>query len=140
MTNNNFEKVPSTIAIETSKGVYAIHVYYDGTFEKMGKKLLAHYSKHYSLPLQITNKGTVVYLGNNLRKYDDDTNVDGTLDLTAYNKEKEPKTVYKTIADLVQTESKSDYIYLWIKDRWYGMKVEDKKPYLGFFMELKALV
>lgn len=130
----------STLAIRTSKGVQAIQVMYDGTFELMGKKLLAHYSKNYMPIIKMMNKGYLVTLGNNLKKYDAENEPDGTLDLTGVNKPKKEKVVYPTLADLLQTETKAEYLYFWDKDRWYGMKVEDGKPYMSMLMELRAIV
>lgn len=129
-----------TIAIRTSKGVKSIKVMYDGTFDVMGKRLLDHYSKSYFLPLQIMRKGYLVWLGDNLKKYDEENEPNGTLDLTGVNKERKPCSESPTLADLVQTDTKSEYFYLWDNNKWYGMKIEDGKPYLGYFTELTKLV
>lgn len=134
------EKIISTIAIKTSKGVQSIKVLYDGQFEVMGKRLLNHYSKSYMPILLMMKKGNLVSLGDNLKKYDVEKEPNGTLDLTGMNKDRIPMKVYETLADLVQTETKSEYMYLWDTDKWYGMKVEDGKPYLGYFKELNKLV
>lgn len=134
------EKIISTIAIKTSKGVQSIKVLYDGQFEVMGKRLLNHYSKSYMPILTMMKKGNLVSLGDNLKKYDVKNEPNGTLDLTGMNKDKIPMKVYETLADLIQTETKSEYLYYWDTDKWYGMKVEDGKPYLGYFKELNKLV
>lgn len=134
------EKIISTIAIKTSKGVQSIKVLYDGQFEIMGKRLLNHYSKSYMPILSMMKKGNLVSLGDNLKKYDVKNEPNGTLDLTGMNKDKIPMKVYETLADLIQTETKSEYLYYWDTDKWYGMKVEDGKPYLGYLKELNKLV
>lgn len=134
------DKIISTIAIKTSKGVQSIKVLYDGQFEVMGKRLLNHYSKSYMPILTMMKKGNLVSLGDNLKKYDVKNEPNGTLDLTGMKKDKIPMKVYETLADLIQTETKSEYLYYWDTDKWYGMKVEDGKPYLGYFKELNKLV
>lgn len=130
----------STLAIITSKGVQSIMCYYDGTFETMGKKLLAHYSKSYMPIIKLMRKGTIVMLGENLKKYDKDNEPKGTLDLTGMGKPREEMKVYPTLADLVQTETESEYLYVWDKDRWYGMKVNEGRPYMNMLKELRTLV
>lgn len=134
------EKIISTIAIKTSKGVQSIKVLYDGQFEVMGKRLLNHYSKSYMPILTMMKKGNLVSLGDNLKKYDVKNEPNGTLDLTGMKKDKIPMKVYETLADLIQTETKSEYLYYWDTDKWYAMKIEDGKPYLGYFKELNKLV
>lgn len=130
----------STLAIITSKDVQSIMCYYDGTFETMGKKLLKFYSKSYLPIIKLMNKGDIVMLGENLKKYDKENEPKGTLDLTGIGKPRSKKIHYPTLADLVQTETESEYLYVWDKDRWYGMKVNDGKPYMSMLKELKALV
>ena len=88
-TQNDFEKAKSTIAIAYSGGVKAIQCYYDGSFEKMGKKLLEHYSK-WQKTMGLMNLGTIVVLGENTKQYNKEKNADGTLDLASSGKEKVP--------------------------------------------------
>lgn len=136
---NEFIKAKSTIAISYSKGVKAIQCYYDGTFDRMGKKLLDHYSK-WQTTMKLMNLGTIVVLGDNIKAFDKEKNTGGTLDLTAKGVKKVPCTIYDSIAKLMETETDSEYIYLWITDRWYALKVEDGKPYLSGFDLLTKLV
>lgn len=130
----------STLAIRTSKGVQSIKVLYDGTFDRMGKNLLTNYSKSYKVILGMMKKGYLVRLGETLKKYDAKDEPNGTLDLTQMNKERVNMDIYPTLADLVQKETDSEYIYLWDKDRWYAMKVINKMPYNNLFTELEKLI
>lgn len=134
------KKCMSTIAIRTSKGVQSIQCIYDGSIEVMGKKLIKHYSKSYMPILAMMRKGYLVTLGENLKKYNAENEPNGTLDLTGVNKERKPAKVYETLADLVQTETKSEYLYFWDKDRWYAMEIHEGKPYMNMFEELSKLV
>lgn len=138
MNQNDFQKVKSTIAIKTSKGVQAIQVMYNGSFDLMGKKLLAHYMR-WQNTLQMMKKGNIVVLGDNLKEYDPKKNANGTLDLTQMKKDRIPHKVYKNIADLLVDETDSQYIYFWDTDKWYGLKV-DEKPYFSYFDLLTNLV
>lgn len=139
MQKTDFVKAKSTIAINTSKGVKAIQVYYNGTFELMGNKLLKHYSK-WQNTIRMMGLGTLVVLGDNLKAFGED-NKDGTLDLVAKGKEKEPCKVYEDLARLIEAETDSEFMYYWDKDRWYGMQIENGKPYAsGGLCELTALV
>ena len=127
-------KAKSTIAINTSKGVKAVQVYYNGTFDLMGKKLLTHYMKWQST-IKMMGMGTLVMLGDNLKEFDKTSNKDGTVTLEQKGHEKVPCTVYEDLARLIETETDSEYLYYWDKDKWYGMKIDDGKPYasMGLF-------
>lgn len=134
------EHIMSTIAIRTSKKVIAIKCMYDGDFKTMGNKLMNHYSKSYMPVLAMMKKGYLVALGNNLKKYDKENEPNGTLDLTGVNKERKKADEYPSLADLLQTETKSSFLYVWDVDRWYAMEVTDNKPYMGMLEELRYLV
>lgn len=130
------KKELATIAIETSKGVQAIQVMANGNLENTGKKLLAHYSKHYMPIIRMMNKGSLVFLGDVLKEYDKENEPNGTCSL-AHQGQNKPKKEYNTIGEMVTTETKSNHMYLWVKDRWYYLRVKENLPCNSVFRELK---
>lgn len=139
MNKNDFVQAKSTIAIEYSKGVKAIQVYYNGSFDRMGKNLLKNYSK-WQKTLQMMRKGTLIVLGDNLKPYSND-NKGGTLDLAMKGLDPVPNVEYSSVAELIETETDSEYVYLWRDNKWYATKVADGLVYMGGgFFPLTSLV
>lgn len=132
-----YKKDLATIAIRTSKGVYAIQVMCNGDLDNLGKNLKENYSKNYLNIIKMMKKGSLVFLGKNLKKYSDEE-PDGTLDLKTQKVDK-PMKVYDSLGQLVFTETKSNHLYFWDIDKWYYMRIKENYPYNSIFRELNLL-
>ena len=130
------------IAYQNNNSVDCITCYNDGAIESVGKMLSEIYNtkKYVSM---IINRGNLAKLGTNLKKFDKEKNVNGTVDNYQWKGKKIPKKSYKDISGIVEDEREAQYIYYFKDEIWYAMKVlEDDgelKPYLSEFYELNSL-
>ena len=131
------------IAYQKENKVECITCLNDGAFENIGKKLATIYNtdKYVSM---IMNRGDLVVLGTNLRKFDKEKNASGTVDNYQLNKKKIAKKIYNDISDLLVEDTESLYIYYFNNGLWSGMEVYDDKgklkPYLSEFVDLNSKI
>lgn len=144
--------VKCQIVMKISSGVEFITVSNNGDFENVGKTLLETF-KNYKIIQMLMNRGDIVKLGNNLRTMTND-NPEGTLDYRQacnvkgidIDKARVKARKLNDISDLVSEKTDVEYIYYFIKNKWYGMFVnkddedDELKPYLSKFEPLENLI
>lgn len=91
----------------------------------------------------IINRGNLAKLGTNLKKFDKEKNVNGTVDNYQWKGKKISKKSYKDISGIIEDDQESQYIYYFRDETWFAMKVVEEngklKPYLSEFVELNSL-
>lgn len=130
------------IAYQKEKNVEVVNVNNDGAIEKMGDKLNRFYNSSKMVQM-ITNRGDMEVLGKNLKKYSPQ-NKNGTVDMYQSQKKKVSRKLYNDISDLLVEKTDAEFLYYFINEKWYCMKIEEvdgnRKPYLSQFIELESLL
>lgn len=131
------------IAYQNDGYVECINCANDGSIDKIGKRLLEVYNTPNYIRM-IMNRGDLVVLGRNLKKWNKDTNPIGTVDTFQTQNRKINRTKHKDISEILVEETEAKYIYYFKDNEWNVLEVvEDEgklKPYLGEFRKLNSLL